>query len=294
MNTKLTCIGNIIIKENSIVKIFTKIAFALICTLILAPASFSLCEEDIGKWSREQFSSAFDEVARNYGAVEYATYTYMVEFGQAPSSLDALRESGHLNVIMTNPYTSGDVLSLVNEDFPDGDLVGNVLVTNNRNDGREAHLEAWFLRIDEDNVVERSMVKRIALYQSELDHALFFENELPRDEQLTAVYCAQAVDAIESFQQKMGESPENFDDMYARGDVNVHYINPITGELVESIEEMSPGDYYYEKLGEEDFILIGWGRERPVFFGTTSTEAEEQFALDWPGLFVDDSDAAQE
>ena len=275
-------------------KIFTKIILSLICTLILAPISFSLCEEDISKWSKEQFSSAFDEVARNYGAVEYATYTYMVEFGQAPPSLDALRESGHLNVVMANPYTGSDVLSLVNEDFPDGDLVGNVLVTNNRNDGREAHLEAWFLRIDEEAVVQRSMVTRIALYQSELDHALFFENELPRDEQLTAIYCAQAVDAIESFQQKIGESPENFEDMYTRGDVNVHYINPITGELVESSEELSPGDYYYEKLGEEDFILIGWGRERPVFFGTTSTEAEEQFALDWPGLLADDGSFAVE
>jgi hypothetical protein len=37
-------------------------------------------------WNDKQLRDAFDEVARNYGACEYATYTFMVEFGPATST----------------------------------------------------------------------------------------------------------------------------------------------------------------------------------------------------------------
>jgi len=271
-------------------KIPLRIALILLFALILNPAPLSACETDVTEWSREQFMEAFDVVARNFGAVEYATFTYMIEFGEAPESLDVLRDSGHLNVFMDNPYTDGGVISLIPEDFPDGDLAGNILVSNNRNNGRESHLEAWFLRIDDETIMQRSMVKRIALFESEVEYALFFENELPRDEQLVTIYCTQAIDAIESFQQRNPEAPENFIDMWDNGDVNVHYINPITSELAVSNEELSPGNFFYEKLGPEEFTLIGWGRERPVFFATTSDEVEEEFYATWVHLFEDDVD----
>ena len=51
-------------------------------------------------------------------------------------NLDDLRDSGHLNVLMTNPYTGGEVVSLVNEDWPDGDVIGNILLTNAGSDGQ--------------------------------------------------------------------------------------------------------------------------------------------------------------
>ncbi|MCX6646002.1 MAG: hypothetical protein NTY09_06560 [bacterium] len=236
------------------------------------------------EWSDEEFSLAFDEVARNYGAAEYAVYTFMIEFGRSPSSLTELMETGHLNVQMTNPYTGGDVISLSEADFPDGDLEGNLFLSSPRENGEETHLEAWFLRNEDGTIMVRSMVKRIYIYHSEIDYNYFFNNDLPRDEQFVAVYCRQAIDAFDSFMQRNGRSAENFDDMYENGDVNVHYINPITGELAVPSEEISPGDFYYEKIDEDGFCFIGWGRERPVFFACTDEQKSAEFYLAWPEL----------
>ena len=245
----------------------------------------------IRDWTTEEFACAFDEVARNYGAAEYATYTFMLEFGRSPESFDELRDSGHLNVLMVNPYTQGEVLSLTDDDYPDGDLAGNVYLSSPRENGEEAHLEAWYLRRDDQEViVQRSMVKRIFIYFSSVDYNYLFGNDLPCDEQFTAVYCRQVIDALESFEQRNGRSPDDFDDMYENGDVNVHYINPIMGEVVVSSEELSPGNYYYEKIGDDGFCFIGWGRERPVFFACTDEEAALEFYLEWPELIDEDID----
>jgi hypothetical protein len=251
------------------------------------------------EWTDEQFGLAFDEVARNYGAAEYATYTFMVEFGRSPESLDELRESGHLNVQMTNPYTGGEVKNLTEADYPDGDTAGNLWLSSPQENGEETHLEAWFLRKEDDGtIMVRSMVKRIFIYQSEVDYNYFFNNDLPRDEQFVAVYCSQAIDAFESFEQRQGRSAENFDDMYENGDVNVHYINPITGVLTVSSEGLSPGDFYYEKIGEDGYYFIGWGRERPVFFACTDEDRAVEFYLEWPELVeqavsADDSESSE-
>jgi hypothetical protein len=183
---------------------------------------------------------------------------------------------------MKNPYTGGDVKSLTKADIPDGVLMGNLLVFD-RDLGREAREEAYYVRKGKPATVH-SMIKRIWIYHSSLDHSIFFENDLPRDEQMTAVYCRQALDALESFQQKIGSSPVDFDDEYKRGDVNVRYVNPITKEQVKSSEKLSAGDYYYKKIGDEGYMLIGWGRERPVFFACTDDAASAEFYKQWPGL----------
>lgn len=242
-------------------------------------------------WTDEELSGAFDEVARNLGAVEYATYTFMVEFGRAPESLDELRDSGHLNVLMANPYTGGEVVSLTMEDYPDGDLAGNILIVSQDED-REAHVEAWYVRSGEEPRIYyvRSMVKGIWLYQSEIDYNYFFDNDNPRDEQMVAVYCRQAVDAIDSYVQRNGETPGDFMQMYENGDVNVLYINPISNELAESVDDISPGDFFYEKIGEDGYVLIGWGRELPVFFATTDDETEVEFYLEWGDEEPDEED----
>ena len=257
----------------------------LVCLVATFVASSAFGMRYSRDWTQEEYDAAFDEVARNFGAVEYATYTFMVEFSRAPDSLDELRQTGHLNVLMSNPYTGGEVRSLTRADFPDGDLAGNIFVAD-RDEGREAHIQAFYVRNTNPPTV-RSMIKRVYLYQSEVDHRYMFENDLPRDEQMVVAYCLQAIDALESFRQKVGESPKDFEDMYVRGDVNVHYINPITGELVVSSQELSAGNYFYRKIGDEGYLLIGWGRTRPVFFATTDESEEEKFYQTWPELAGD-------
>lgn len=252
-----------------------------IISLLLGNASVVIGKE-IQSWTADDYRAAFDEVSRNYGAVEFAIYTFMVEFGRAPNDLDELRNTGHLNVLMVNPYTGGPVISLKPKDIPDGDIAGNFYVAP-RDNGREAHVSSYFYRWV-PKVHLRSMVKRIYLYQSSIDYALFFENDLPRDEQMTAVYCRQVIDALESFQQKKGYSPQDFVEMYEKGDVNVKYFNPVTNELAVNTCELSAGNYFYEKIGPEGFILIGWGRKQPVFFATTDDKAEADFYAKWPEL----------
>jgi hypothetical protein len=233
-------------------------------------------------WNDKQIKNAFDDVARNYGATEYATYTFMVEFQRAPKSLQELRDTGHLNVLMANPYTCSEVVSLERKDFPDGVLMGNIFVAS-RDEGHEVHEQAFFVRKNPVAVV-RSMVKRIYLYTSSLDRSLFEQEGIQKDEQMTAVYCRQSLDALESFQQKIGSSPRDFEDMFRRGDVNVHYVNPITGNKARSRESLSAGDFYYRKIGDEGYMVIGWGRERPVFFACTDDAESKAFYERWPGL----------
>ena len=270
----------------------TLLAVAVSIWILLGATSPAGSVLELDNWTDDQFRAAFDETARNYGAVEYATYTFMVEFGRPPHSLDELRESGHLNVLMTNPYTGGEIFSLTLEDYPDGDLAGNIFVLD-RKEGTEAHLEIWFIRPGDTSIV-RSMVKVIYIYQSEPDRAYLFQEDLPRDEQFVAVYCRQSIDALESFEQRNGRTPEDFDDMYENGDVNVHYINPINNELAVSTGESSPGDFMYRKIGEEGFTIIGWGRERPVFFATTETSEEEWFYSLYPELLENSSETEEE
>ena len=245
-------------------------------------------------WTDEEFGLAFDEVARNYGAAEYAVYTFMLDYGRSPESLDELRDSGHLNVLMTNPYTGGEVVSLTESDYPDGDVVGNLWLSSPRENGEETHLEAWFLRrVEREVITVRSMVKRIYIYHSEVDYNYLFGNELPRDEQFVAVYCRQAIDAFESFEQRNGRSADDFKDMYENGDVNVHYVNPITGELAVSSKELSAGDFYYEKIGVDGFYFVGWGRDRPVFFACTDEDRAMEFYLEWPELIDEEIDTSE-
>jgi hypothetical protein len=66
--------------------------------------------------------------------------------------------------------------------------------------------------------------------------------------------------------------------------VNVHYYNPVTGNLVASSEELSAGNYMYRKVGEKGYTLIGWGREEPVFFATTDDTEEMNFYAEWVDL----------
>lgn len=260
---------------------------SILALLVYFGAPSSACGNP-SDWTSEQLLAAFDEVARNYGAIEYATYTYMTEFSAAPKNIDELRESGHLNVQMTNPYTGGEVLALVRTDNPEGDILGNVGMSIH-DDGREVRVETWFLRRDDtDTMYQRSMLKRMSVRVNTVDRGYFFENENPRDEQMVAVYCKQAIDAIESFIQRNGRTPEDFVDMYNNGDVNVHYINPVTGELMMPSDDLSAGDYTYRKIGEEGYTLIGWGREEPVFFATTDENEELAFYVEWPQLLLED------
>jgi hypothetical protein len=260
--------------------------------IILCSTAASHGEKDDGPvqydWDDAQLRAAFDEVARNFGAVEYATYSFMVEYHRVPESLDDLMESGHLNVVMTNPYTEGEVISLTKDDVPDGPLAGNILIYS-ADEGNEVHVETWPIRRDEDILYTRSMIKRIYIFQSSVEYEYIFENDFTREEQLTAVYCSQSISALESFQQRNGHSPEDFADLYDNGDVNVHYINPMTGELAVNSEELSPGDYFFRKVGDEGFTVIGWGVEEPVFFATTDDSEEEWFYGLWSGLVAYDN-----
>ncbi len=269
--------------------------FFILITMLLIGTLPCIAQEshDYIDWTSEQLSDAFDEVARNYGAVEYATFTFMVEFNRIPEDIDELRDTGHLNVRMTNPYTGGPVVALYPSDIPDGALIGNFQISTHE-EGSEVWVDAWYLRRDsQGDMFSRSMQKRIALYSSSVDYEYFFENDLTREEQFVAVYCRHAIDAIESFQQRNGRSPDHFIDMYDNGDVNTRYINPITDSLATSTEDLSPGDFLYRKIGEDGYTLIGWGLEEPVFFATTDEIEEMHFYVEWAEVIEVEGDAEQ-
>jgi hypothetical protein len=172
-------------------------------------------------------------------------------------------------------------------------LIGNIQISTHA-EGMEVWVDAWYLRRDsQDDMFSRSMQKRISLYTSSVDYEYFFENDLTREEQFTAVYCSQAIDAIESFMQRNGRSPDHFIDMYDNGDVNTRYVNPVTDSLATSTGDLSPGDFLYRKIGEDGYTLIGWGFEEPVFFATTDEIEEMHFYVEWAEMVEDEGDAEQ-
>jgi hypothetical protein len=123
------------------------------------------------------------------------------------------------------------------------------------------------------------MTKSIWPYTHEELHNWVFADDVTREEQLVRVYCLQFEDALESYVQRFGHLPDSYEDL-AKGDYNVAYINPITGSVVKNSNVLSPGDFWYEKIDDELFSIVGWGYEEPVYYMSNDRSREE---FEWEG-----------
>jgi hypothetical protein len=253
--------------------------------------------------NRADFDRIFDEVSRNFGAVEASYYTYTMEFERVPQSLQDMIDTGHLRVKWTNPYTGETVKQTYDREI--GDISWEVL-----DNGEYIAMTTFF--ISWNNMDETRWMKRgIWPYTQEELKKWVFNNDVTREEQLVRVYCLQLEDALESYELRFGYMPESYEDL-AKADVNVAYINPITGEVVKNSPELSPGDFWYEKIvayvnlatgevvkGSPEFnpggkwvdaslfSIVGWGLNEPVYFMSNDRTREE---FEWNDKTVDNTE----
>lgn len=255
---------------------------------------------------RADYDRIFDEVARNFGAVEAAYYTYTMEFEKVPQSLQDMIDTGHLRVKWTNPYTGEPVKQTFKKEI--GDIAWEV-IDNGDYIGTTAYFVGW------NNPEEtRWMRKDIWPYTHEELKSWVFKDDATREEQLVRVYCLQFEDALESYQIRFGYMPDSYEEL-AKGDVNVAYINPITGDVVKNSPDLSPGDFWYEKIvayfnlvtgevvkGSPEFSpgeswrdaclysIVGWGLKEPIYFVSNDRTREE---FQWDENTVDNADEAK-
>ena len=270
----------------------------IVFLLVLIPLSIILTAGsiDINKASRDELKRAFDVIIQNYGALEFAYYTFTLEFERPPANFTELKNSGHLTVLMKDPYTDGDVK--VVDSMPNG-KAGNLLY--NKNSKNSAEFACFYANPNNPKNM-RWLHSDIKIYTHEALHEAVFNDKASREEKLTRVYLLQLDDAVESFRQKIGRMPESVKEMAEKGDVNVSYINPFTGELAKQSEILSPGDYFYRRFTkkamhqepkrqpdgklimqdverEEDFYeVIGWGKTEPVYYFSNDRTKEN---LEW-------------
>jgi hypothetical protein len=220
---------------------------------------------------RDQLKKDFDVVAQNLGAIEFAFYTFTLEFEKPPENMADLVKSGHIMCDMLNPYT-GEKAHL--GELGEKPQAGGTYYRKNDTDWGE--LECWYVHPNKPSTM-RSMNVQMKKFTHEEMKKMAFNPDLAREEQMTIVYLIQLDDAIETFNQKIGRMPVSLDEMSKIGDVNVSYINPFTGKPVKDSRELSPGDYMFrtfESSGEEQYEVVGWGKTEPVYYYCTDDSKE--------------------
>jgi hypothetical protein len=236
----------------------------VLCVSISANGTYTYAD-------RAEFDETFDTIARNFGAVEGAYYTFTLEFERIPVSIQEMEDTGHLRVAWENPYT-GEPVMQTDKKNP-GDLSWEL-------DDEDPLISTSAYYIDwNDNRMVRWMTKSIWIYTQEELKEWIFEDGAPREEQLVRVYCLQLEDALETYKQRFGTYPDTYEDLTA-GDVNVTYINPITSELVKPSKELSQGDFWYKKIDDRHFAIVGWGYDEPVYFVSNDRTINE---FEWEG-----------
>ena len=239
----------------------------LLTVVLLLVIPMVACAESPATYKdRADFDRIFDEVARNFGAVEAAYYTYTMEYEKVPNSLEDMIYSGHLRVEWTNPYTGKPVKQTTTKEI--GDIAWEVM-DNGDYIGTTTYYVPWNYPDD-----TRWMRKDIWPYTQQELKKWVFADDVTREEQLVRVYCLQFEDALESYEIRFGSMPDSYEDL-AKGDVNVAYINPITGKIVKNSPDLSPGDFWYEKIDEKHFAIVGWGLTAPVYFMSNDRTRDE-------------------
>lgn len=287
----------------------TIIAFVLLCS-----TCFAVSEES--EFTREELKDGFDIVAQNFGALQFAYYTFTLEFKRPPNDIQELSDSGHFMVQLHNPYSNKDVYlgALTDKPVPAG-------LYYSKADDYTGIFAVYY--IDPNKPARmRSLKSRVTIFTHEALQEMVFGDDASREEKLTRVYLVQLNDAIDSFEQRYGRLPKSLDEMSKIGDVNVSYINPFTKKLVKNTETLSPGDYIYrmftkddgeesENIGddserkfmydrfdtvmkratskndenlhswdiEEYYEVVGWGKEEPIYYFSTD-ETRDYYGWD--------------
>ena len=283
----------------------TILVFILICSTCLA-ANY---KDD---FTRDELKKGFDIVAQNFGALQFAYYTFTLEFERPPNDIQELSDSGHLMVKMKNPYSDEDVyLGAINDKPCPAGLYYSKL------DESSGEFAGFFINPNKPDKI-RSLQTRVVIFTHEALREMVFGDDASREEQLTRVYLIQLNDAIDSFEQRYGRLPESLDEMSEIGDVNVSYINPFTKKLVKNSKKLSSGNYMYRKFtkgedeksdtctgnysdknfmydrfntvlkqtsrkdddvdkfsdDEEYYEVIGWGKDKPIYYYSSDTTRE--------------------
>ncbi|MCD6218376.1 hypothetical protein J7L05_11050 [bacterium] len=299
----------------------------LVIAFLMISATCAVATEK-KEFTRDELKRGFDIVAQNFGALQFAYYTFTMEFERPPDDIHELKESGHLCVKLINPYSDNEDVHLgaINEKPRAAGLYYS------KSDDTSGEFAAYFINPNKPDKI-RSLNSVVVIFTHEALHEMVFGDDASREEQLTRIYLLQLNDAIDSFEQRYGEIPESLEIMAEKGDVNVNYINPFTKKPVKNTDKLSPGDYMYRKFTKGDdavnsengsdsgagsgflydrfgtvlkrfedkddsekkfsnddeyYEVIGWGKDEPIYY--YSNDSSREF-YGWNDNSVDDDES---
>lgn len=236
------------------------------------PSKIDPATDRLSAWrtaSKDALKEMFTAVARNLGAFESAYYTYTLEFGEVPPTVQAMRDTGHIRVPLDNPYTELPM------EFPDAESIAVAIQSGHaiagdiwyRPDAVEGQVGMAGLFLDPNEPMKTKWMRRdIIKYVNEADRRTIFEQGDSREAELTRVGMEQFVHAIGDFEVRFGKMPLDYAEL-ASGDTGVAFENAYRpGELIKESATLSPGDFHYVRIDDDNYDLIGWGETGPVYY----------------------------
>jgi hypothetical protein len=192
----------------------------------------------------------------NSNSIAVALISFRNEFSRFPVSLEELKSSGHLLFNIINPFTNKP-LSFRNENGPG-------TFTYSRPSEERYTLTA----IGSNNLP----IRRELIAKSDIPVRRLLSIKKPsgdnsepytKQEQTVRIYIFQMGQFLDSFYQTYNFLPRNIAFIETQGFANLNFINPFTDRSIKPssmINMGEPGSYYYILLGEDEYILGGYGQ----------------------------------
>jgi hypothetical protein len=185
--------------------------------------------------------------------ISAAILSYRSEYLVFPLDLGELEVSGHLLVNIFNPYTGLPVKNIIDDlSVRPGDI-------RYEYSGPD---QAGVLSYLADGSVER---RAIDLYSGDdFDMLYRLTAELGAEDRHVCIYIFQLSHVINEYYHAYGILPDKVPQIESKLFASVSFMNPFTREPVKQVLnplEKSRGDYFYYKAADDQYILIGYGKD---------------------------------
>jgi hypothetical protein len=218
--------------------------------------SASNIEKIISIYSKKNISEIRkQQINANLNNIAVALFSFRSQYSRFPTGLQELVSSGHLLLMPVNPYT-GKILTFVNETGP-----GSIIFTK---PSEERYILTGFddlnLPIKREFLIRPDVPTMGTLARTK--PAKEGSKAFTKKEQSVRIYIFQISQLLNSFYETYDYLPRNITHIAAMGYARIYFTNPFTGKPIQptnSMEKGPAGSYYYLLIGENSYIISGYG-----------------------------------
>jgi len=197
------------------------------------------------------------QLTANSNTIAVSIVSFRSENSRFPADLEELKSSGHLQIKITNPFTK-KVLTFHNENGP-----GTFSYSR---PSEEKYIltvfDAGNLPIRRELITRTDIPLRGVLSVTKPNDKS--NKPFTKQEQTARIYVFQIGQLLNSFYETNKYLPRNISHIEAQGFAYINFINPFTSQPIrpsKRIDKGAPGSYYYILLGEDEYILGGYGED---------------------------------